>query len=309
MIPIANGDNGKMQIFQIEYFLAVADELSFTRGAQRVNIVQSAVSAGIKQLEHDLGSALFLRQGRSISLTQAGEALLPHARTILADIQDARDAVDASHDTVRGTVTLGTLAHLGALDMVALLSRVQHDYPEVVVKLRQTVQGTRSSLAELRSGTLDLALVSVHDSSDTAIELIPMHSEGIVFVCSSNHPLWGRKQIRLHEIADESFIDFPEGWGNRAVVDAAFSASGLSRAVRAEVISFDIALAMVRENLGVAFLPASALAPDGEPGLWSIPTSLQWKIQLARLTGRLPTAAGRVLLHEFRALASSRPTT
>ncbi|MEV8144344.1 LysR family transcriptional regulator [Specibacter sp. NPDC078709] len=154
MIPIAVDDNGRRQIFQIDYFLGVAEEMSFTRGTQRANIVQSAVSAGIKQLEHDLGSALFLRQGRSIALTQAGEALLPHTRRILADIQGARDAVDASQGTVRGTV-----------------------------KLRQTVQGTRSSLAELRSGTLDLALVSVHNSSDTTIELIPMHSEGISFLC------------------------------------------------------------------------------------------------------------------------------
>lgn len=128
----------------------------------------------------------------------------------------------------------------------------------------------------------------------------------LVFVCSSDHPLCGRQQISLSEIADESFIDFPEGWGNRTLVDAAFSASGLSRVVRAEVISFDIALAMMRQNLGVAFLPASALAPDGETGLWAIPTSLQWKIQLAPFTGRLPTAAGRALLHGFSTLSASR---
>ena len=155
MIPIAIDDNGKRQMFQIEYSLGVTEKMSFTRGA--------------------------------------------------------RDAVDDNQATVRGTV-----------------------------KLRQTVQGTRSSLSELRPGTLDVVLVSVHNSSDTTIELIPMHSESIVFVWSSNHPLCGLKQISLSEIADESFIDFPEGWGNRTLVDAAFSASGMSRVVRAEVISFEI---------------------------------------------------------------------
>lgn len=294
-----------MQIFQLEYFVAVAEEMSFTRGAQRVNIVQSAVSAGIKQLERDLGAALFLRQGRSIALTQAGESLLPHARTVLADLQSARDAVDASRGTIRGTVTLGTLAHTGALDMVKVLSRVQREYPDVVVKLRQTVQGTRSSLADLRSGVLDLALVSVHNGTAANIELIPMHTEAIMFVCSRDHPLAGRRRISLSDITDEPFIDFPEGWGNRTLVDAAFSADGLTRSVRAEVISFDIALQMVGQNLGVAFVPETALRPGSEHGIWTVATELEWKIQLARSTSRLPTAAVRVLIQEFRSSKTS----
>lgn len=102
-----------MQLSQIQYFLAVAEQLSFTRGAQELNVVQSAVSAGIKQLERELGAQLFVRQGRSVRLAPAGEALLPRARTILAEVDGARDAVDAVGGMVRGTVSLGTLSYLG----------------------------------------------------------------------------------------------------------------------------------------------------------------------------------------------------
>lgn len=289
-----------MQLFQVEYFIAVAEALSFTRGAQRVNIVQSAVSAGIRQLEHDLGSELFIRQGRSIRLTPAGEALLPRARAILADVQAARDAVDAVRGTVRGSVALGILAHAGSVDVLQILRTVRRDYPGIVVKLRQTVQGTRTSLADVRSGALDLALVSVPEEAASGLELYPLHAEGIVFVCPESHPLAGRKRVSLAEIANEPFIDFPEGWGNRTTVDAAFAASGLQRTVHTEVVSFTMAIDLIREGLGVSFLPETALQHGQGKDIRAIHTPLSWRIQLARSATRQPTAAEQVIVGAFR---------
>lgn len=296
-----------MQLFQIEYFIAVAEALSFTEGARRVNIVQSAVSAAIRQLEHELGADLFLRQGRKIRLTPAGEALLPRARTILADVQAARDAVDAVRGTVRGTVALGTLAHAGSVDVLAVLQRIRRDYPGIVVKLRQTVQGTRTSLADVRSGALDLALVSVPEEAAPGLELYPLHAEGIVFACPASHPRAGRKRVGLSEIADEPFIDFPEGWGNRTTVDAAFATAGLHRTVHTEVVSFTMALDLVREGLGVAFLPESALQHGQGAGIRAIHTPLVWRIQLARAATRQATAAEQVIVSEFRRIPAEAP--
>ncbi|WP_255771653.1 LysR family transcriptional regulator [Pseudarthrobacter sulfonivorans] len=289
-----------MQLFQVEYFIAVAEALSFTRGAQRVNIVQSAVSAGIRQLEHELGSDLFIRQGRSIRLTPAGQALLPRARAVLADVQAARDAVDAVRGTVRGTVALGTLAHAGSVDVLQILRTVRRDYPGIVIKLRQTVQGTRTSLADVRSGALDLALVSVPEEAASGLELHPLHAEGIVFACPESHALAGRKRVSLAEIADQPFIDFPEGWGNRTTVDAAFGSAGLSRTVHTEVVSFTMATDLVREGLGVAFLPESALQDGHGKGIRAIHTPLVWRIQLACSATRQPTAAEQVMVRAFK---------
>ncbi|RAN76315.1 hypothetical protein B5P43_23625 [Bacillus sp. SRB_336] len=296
-----------MQLFQIEYFIAVAEALSFTQAARRVNIVQSAVSAGVRQLEHDLGAELFLRQGRTIRLTPAGEALLPRARAILADVQAARDAVDAVRGTVRGTVALGTLAHVGSVDLLRILQTVRRDYPGIVVKLRQTVQGTRSSLADVRSGALDLALVSVPEEATPGLELYPLHAEGIIFACPDSHPLAGRKRVSLAEIADEPFIDFPEGWGNRATVDAAFTSAGLHRTVHTEVVSFIMALDLIRAGLGVAFLPKSALEHGQGAGVRALHTPLVWRIQLARNTARPATAAEHVMISELRRTRSEAP--
>jgi DNA-binding transcriptional LysR family regulator len=291
-----------MQLSQIEYFVAVAGALSFTQGARRVSIVQSAVSAGIRQLERELGSDLFVRQGRSIRLTPAGEALLPRARDILADVQAARDAVDATRGTVRGTVVLGTLAHAGSIDLLRILQEVRRDYPGVIVKLRQTVQGTRTSLEDVRSGALDLALVSVSEGMAAGIELYPLHAEGIALVCSERHRLAGRKRVDLSEIADEPFIDFPEGWGNRTIVDTAFARAGLNRTVHTEVVSFAMALEFARQDLGVTFLPESALQPGQVTGVRAIHTPLVWRVQLARYAARQGTAAEQVLIRKFQQL-------
>ncbi|WP_421014795.1 LysR family transcriptional regulator [Glutamicibacter creatinolyticus] len=292
-----------MQLSQIQYFLAVAEQLSFTRGAQELNVVQSAVSAGIKQLERELGAQLFVRQGRSVRLAPAGEALLPRARAILAEVDGARDAVDAGGGMVRGTVSLGTLSYLGALDMGKVLLEIHRRYPEVVVKLRLTVEGTRTSLAAVQEGTLNLALLSVSNPQVAGIALHEIHAEPMVLVIPAGHRLAGRQQVDLSEIAGEQYVDFPEGWGNRTTIDSAFSAQGLHRSVRTEVVSLDFALELVRQELGVAFLPQSTVERSGTQGIWAVPVPRKWRIQLARATNRQPTAAEDVVMRAILAKA------
>ncbi|MDQ4489235.1 LysR family transcriptional regulator [Sinomonas sp. ASV486] len=300
-----------MQLAQIEYFVAVAEALSFTRGAEAAGVVQSAVSAAIRQLEREMGAELFVRLGRSVRLSPAGEALLPRALDVLDAVQAARDAVDGVRGTARGTVALGVLAHSGNLDVPGVLRSVHRQYPEIVVKLRQTIQGTRTSLDDVRSGALDLAMVSVSEAAAPDIDLTPLHADGILFVCAPGHRLAGRRRITLADVAGEPFVDFPEGWGNRATVDAAFAAAGLGRAVRTEVVTFGMALELIRDGLGVGFVPESAFDGGALPlekreageldGVWAVRTALIWKIQLARSARRRSTAAEEAVLQAFLA--------
>jgi DNA-binding transcriptional LysR family regulator len=307
-------DAGRVQLHQIEYFVAVADALSFTGGARQLHVVQSAVSAAVRQLEHELGAELFVRYGRRIRLAPAGEALLPHARAILAQTQAARDAVDGLRDLVRGTVVLGTLTHLGPINTVEVLNRVNERHPGVVVKLRQSMAGTRSSLEDVRSGVLDLAIVASPAESVPGIVLEPLHTEPIVFICPEDHRLSGAPTVQLEDLADERFIDFPEGWGNRMIVEAAFAAAGAERTVQTEVVSFEMAVDLVRRGFGVAFVVASALRPapvwgdrlrvaSGEPGVWSVPTPLEWRMQLARAAARAPTQAELAVVRAYQEAA------
>jgi DNA-binding transcriptional LysR family regulator len=110
-----------VELRHLEYFVAVAAELNFSRAAQRIHVVQSALSASVGRLEKELGVELFDRSKRQITLTAAGEVFLQHAREVMHTAQRARTSVDAFRDQLTGTVTLGTLMSWGTLNLPAAL--------------------------------------------------------------------------------------------------------------------------------------------------------------------------------------------
>src|SRR5262245_24643763 len=117
-----------MELRQLEYFVAVAEEANFTRAAQRVHVAQPAVSAQIARLERELGQPLFDRSRRAVRLTAAGEAALPFARQALRAVADVSTAVDEVGELVRGSVTIGTVtAH--NVDMPELLAAFHTAHP------------------------------------------------------------------------------------------------------------------------------------------------------------------------------------
>ncbi|WP_017935885.1 LysR family transcriptional regulator [Nocardioides sp. Iso805N] len=290
-----------MQPHQLEYFLAVADTGSFTRGAERVGVVQSAVSAAIAQLERQLGAKLLERGYHRVGLTAEGEALLPHARAVLDAIESARDAVGAARGEVSGTVRLGTLTFTGPWDVADLLRDFQGRHPRVAVHLRQTIAGSATSMADVRSGALDLALVSTHAESLPGLRIDEIHREPLVFVCSHDHPLATKAEVSVADFGDLPFIDYPTGWGNRTVVDLAFAAASVVRTIRTEVTDFHLALSLVCRDLGVTILPISAV--DDSVTRIPLREPLDWTINLARPTGRKPSQATARLTEAILATA------
>jgi DNA-binding transcriptional LysR family regulator len=133
-------------------------------------------------------------------------------------------------------------------------------------------------------------------------------AEPLLVVCHPAHPLAARRSVMLEEIADDAFVDFTPGWGNRAVVDRAFAAAGLDRQVRFEVADFGSAAALVRHGLGIAFLPASvAAATPGLPAIEAAGHSLNWRISVATPAHRRLSAASRAFLAELLRAAGSSP--
>jgi DNA-binding transcriptional LysR family regulator len=127
---------------QLEYFVAVAEELSFTRAAQRLFTVQSTVSAAIRALEADLKVSLFDRSTRRVTLSAAGQALLPEAKAALEALDRARAAVEEASTGLRGSVRIGTLARLGLVDLAALIGAFHQRYPLVDVQVTTSSSGS-----------------------------------------------------------------------------------------------------------------------------------------------------------------------
>src|SRR3984885_4986228 len=270
-----------MELRQLEYFVAVAGELNFSRAAQRIHVVQSALSASVARLAKELGVELFDRSKRQIVLTAPGEVFLQHARDVIHTAQRAQASVADYRDQLTGTVTLGTLMSWGALDLAAVLEEFRRLHPMVTVQLRQSLTGSAGHLDAIADGKMDLALVSLASSPSRLVAVRELMHEPMVFVCESSHALAGRRHVQLADLDGQDFIQFPRGWGIRQRLDAGFAAAGVQPTSAYEVADYAIAAELVRHRLAATVLPISAAGRF--PDLRVIPLSpaLTWTLYLA----------------------------
>jgi DNA-binding transcriptional LysR family regulator len=283
-----------VELRQLECFVAVVEESGFTRAAARLHVVQSAVSATIASLERELGAPLLVRTGRQVTLTDAGRQLLPKARATLDAARAARDAVHEVIGGIRGTLRVGTMSSLGMIDLPAVLGQFHREYPEVSVRLAVVGTGSAGLVTELTEGRLDLAFISLPGRRPVGVRVRDLTSVPLDLVVRRDHALAARKDVAISELADESFVDFPLGYGNRAVTDQAFAAAGLDRHVTIEITDITAGTDFVRHGLGVALLPRVVLVPDDELAMVRVTgADLDWPISLATAAGRAPGAAAQ----------------
>ncbi|SDT72982.1 LysR family transcriptional regulator [Jiangella sp. DSM 45060] len=254
-----------MELRHLEHFVAVAEEGHFTRAAQRLIISQSGLSASIRTLERELGAALFHRNTRQVSLTEAGRALLAESRRTLASVEAAREAVAAVNGLLRGTVRIGAEQCLGAVDVPGLLARFRSAHAGVEVRLDQA--GSARLLDDVRTGVLDVAFLPVVAPPPEGVDLIPLGAEAMVVLCRPDHPLAGHGSIELDRLHSTAFVDFQEEWGARQLADAAFAAAGLDRRVTMEVNDVHTLLDLVGHGLGVALVPEHVTRKRAAQGL------------------------------------------
>jgi len=302
-----------MDLRQLEYFVAVSEEQSFTRAAARCHVVQSAVSASIQALERELGAALLDRNSKRVLLTDAGAALLPRARTALDAARDAAEAVAEVRGGLRGTLRIGTMASNRLLDLPALLGEFHRRHPGVLVQTGTAPSGSHGLIAALTERRLDLAFVSLPGPAPDGIILTDLASSVLDLVVPLDHPLAGRASVPIAELEGLHFIDAPIGFGNRTVADRAFSAASVARRVTIEIADATGA-EFVRHGLGVALLPR--FLPLRDAGVAVVPVTgadLRWPLSLATSAARTPSAAARAMIElasapQYSASASGAPS-
>jgi DNA-binding transcriptional LysR family regulator len=270
-----------VELRHLEYFVAVAAELNFSRAAQRIHVVQSALSASVGKLEKELGVELFDRSKRQITLTAAGAAFVVHAREVLHTAHRARSSVDAFRDQLAGTVTLGTLMSWGTLNLPAALEEFRGANPMVTVRLRQSVTGSAGHLTAIADGQMDLALVSITSPGSQLVALRELMREPMLFVCEASHPLANRRKVELADLAGQDFIQFPSGLGIRQRLDKGFAAAGVQPVSAYEVADYAITAELIRHRLATTILPASVASRF--PDLNTIPLrpAMTWTLSVA----------------------------
>jgi DNA-binding transcriptional LysR family regulator len=286
-----------MDLRQMEYVVALADEQQFTRAAAVCRVSQSGLSAAIRSLEEELGTTLFARTTRRVEPTEAGLALLPFARTMLEQADAGRDAVVRATHELSGRLRVGAEQCLGIVDVPTLLERVRRRYPLVDIHFTQT--GSHDLVERVRDGELDVAFVATTDHL-SRVSRTELGRRPIVLLCPPEHPLAAASRADWAELRDQDFIDFQESWAVRSVNEAACAAHGVNRRVRCTVNDVHTLLDLIHRGLGVALVPQHVAAKPQAAGLVAVQLPAegapQWVV--SAVTGS-PAAASAPLLLEL----------
>lgn len=284
-----------MQLQQLAYFVAVAEARHFTQAAERMRVAQPSLSKQIKALETDLGAPLFSRARGNVTLTAAGEALLPLARRMLADAETARREVGELAGLRRGRVRLGATPSVCIGLMADALARFHGDYPGIELFVEEG--GSRDLVRALARGQLDLALIIMPlQNDDPALVTEEILRENLVVVSPSASRV-RRPYLRIEELRGRPMVMFRRGYDLREATLGACRQAGFEPRLAVEGGEMDAVLRFVEAGLGIALVPSMVL--DGRPGLTGTPLAppgLHRTIAIAHRKDVEPTRAA----HAFR---------
>jgi DNA-binding transcriptional LysR family regulator len=290
-----------MELRQLRYLVALADERNFTRAAAREHIAQPALSQQIRRLEEELGLAVVERSTRRVSLTDAGELLVARARTILAEVDAAHAEIEGLSGLHTGRVTIGAMHTMGPVDLSLALALFHQRHPGVELTVRE--QASEELAEMLRIGELDLAFLSVTERVEShGLALHPLVYEELVVIVATDHPRAAQPTIRMAELADEEFITWREGARLRELLLTAGREAGFEPAIKLASNESQRIRRLVARGLGVAILPRSdAEGPGAEVAVADlVDPSLTRDITLAWREGRRLAPAAAAFLELAR---------
>ena len=246
-----------MEFAALKAFVAVAETGSFSVAAERLFLTQPAVSKRIAALESELDTRLFDRIGRTVTLTEAGVALLPRAQSMLVELKDSIRAVSSLSDEVRGTLRFATSHHIGLHRLPPTLKRYTQAYPQVRLDIR--FMDSEAACVAVEHGDLELGIVTLPPapSSNLTTEVIWQDPLGIVV--SRSHPLTGKADVTLGELAQHVAVLPSSNTYTRQIAEQAFSRLGLELEVTFSTNYLETIKMLVSVGIGWSLLPNTML--------------------------------------------------
>lgn len=243
-----------MNLSQLRTLIAVIEHGSFSDAARSLGVTQPAVTMQMQALEADIGATLLDRRYRKVELTEAGAALLPYARHVLAELERARESIEALSQTVTGRVTIAASTTPGQYILPRELGGFLRRYPEAGVTLR--VYDTSDVVARVESGDADLGMIGA-EVHGARVAYEPLGHDDMVLICPPDHRLARRKNVRFTELVDEPFIVREQGSGTRMVAEDAIKRSGVDPAelrVVMELGTNEAILSAVEGGMGIGIV-------------------------------------------------------
>lgn len=248
-----------MDLHQLRVFHAAIKSGGFTRAAEQLHLSQSTVSQHIKLLEAELGCSLFLRVGKRVLVTEAGNVLLQYAERIFRELRNAEMAVREINALKRGTVRLGVGPTTLTYRMPPILRDYIRRFPQI--ELIVLAGSTEFLLDELKSQHLDLAIV-ISTTPLPGFRMTPLGREELVIVLNSKHPLARQRTVEASDLATLRFILYKKNTAMQNLIDRYFESLGVSPHINMEVENNEAIKSMVRAGLGASILPLCAVAKE-----------------------------------------------
>ena len=296
--------------FSLRLFVAVCEEGSLTRAAERESLVASALSKRMASLEGECGVPLLVRKPRGVAPTPAGEALLSRAREVLGALERARAEVDAFGQGAQGSVRV-----------LASPSVLAEQLPEDIARFLEQQPGLRVSLEErishdivhgLRQGSADLGVL--WETADLqGLQVVPYRSDHLCLAMTPTHRLAGRSSLRYAETLDEVSVGVAPGGLMDRLLRREAALAGRLMEHRIQVSSMEVACRIVAAGLGVTVLPREVAAPHANAGQMAlVPLDEPWaerRFVVATRPDPVASAASRLLADHLRSVALANAST
>jgi LysR family hydrogen peroxide-inducible transcriptional activator len=257
-----------MELHQLRYFVAVADEGSFSRAAAKVRVAQPSLSQQIRKLEAEIGQPLFDRLPRSVVLTEAGRCLLEYARQILASIGDARRCVDELKGKIAGDVAVGAIPTIAPYVLPELVVTFQNHYPDVTLHIVEDV--TAGITRRIEAGELDVALASTCQQSP-ALRVELLGNEPLLALVPEGHPLAKQTVVNVDDLKSQRFLLLHEMHCLSQQVHHLLESRRLHPQVALAGSQLSTIANMVAAEIGVSIVPQMMVKHHATPGCVSLP--------------------------------------
>lgn len=240
-----------MDFGQLEAFVQVAANNSFSRAAESLQLTQPSITARIQALEREMGEELFERGGRGVSLTDAGRIFQPYAERILQSLQEARDAVEEVRHVQAGSLRVGSAITISTYVLPGILHRFTQQFPGVDVVIR--TGRSEQMLNLLLTDEVQVAIVRTLSGPD--LEQVPLYEDHIVLVAYPTHPFARTGRATIGAVAREPIVLFDRGSSYYAMIHDIFRKASVIPNVAMELDSLEATKRMVEEGMGVALVP------------------------------------------------------
>ena len=252
-----------MELTQLEFFLMVVEQGSFSKAAVRVYRTQPAVSIAIRRLEEEIGAQLFDRSQKSPTLTDAGELVYDYAQRILALRDQARNVVAELRSLQRGRVRIGANESTSLYLLPHLILEYRERHPNVKVEIYRHV--SERLPREVLDRNVDFALLAF-EPVDSDLESFPILEDELVLIMNPDHPLAKRESLKIKELGKESFLAHNVKTGSRYKVVEAFTQHHTPLNVTLELATVETIKRFVQLKIGLAFVPHMCVREELERG-------------------------------------------